>query len=106
MSYHPGDRLSGRRLALRPARGHSSEPPNPLSVVAEDVVAVFAFGRRLLRRSLAAAFRWRRINRTIDELSGLDDHVLKDIGVSRAEIVSLAHELEERRRPLRPYWDR
>ncbi len=106
MSYLPEDRLTGRRLALRPARGHRSEPSDPMSFVVEDLLAVFEFGRRLLRRSLAAAFRWRRINRTIDELSRLDDHVLKDIGVTRAEIVGLAHEIEDRRRQLRPLWDR
>ncbi len=106
MSYLPEDRLIGRRLALRPSGGRRSEPANPLIFVAEDILAAFEFGRRLVTGALAAALRWRRINRTIDELSRLDDHVLKDIGVSRAEIVGLAHSIEERRRHLRPYWDR
>ena len=103
MSYIPEDRLTNRRLALRPARGRRSEPSNALSFVAEDILAAFEFGHRLVSRALDAALRWRRINRTIDELSSLDDHMLKDIGIHRTEIVGLAHTLEERRRQQRPY---
>jgi len=35
--------------------------------------------------------RRRQINRTVDALSGLSDHVLKDIGLHRSEIRSIAH---------------
>ena len=108
MSYAPENRLTGRRPALRPAHGRRAEPASPWrflgSFLAEDLLAALAFGQGLVTRAVAAALRWRRINRTIDELSRLDDHVLKDIGVSRAEIVGLAYELEERRRQGRPDW--
>ncbi|MDJ0945743.1 MAG: DUF1127 domain-containing protein [Kiloniellales bacterium] len=106
MSYLPEDRLIGRRLALRPASGRHSEPSNPLSYVADDILSAVAYGHRHLHRLLDAALAWRRVNRTIDELSRLDDHVLKDIGVNRSEIAGLAHDLEARRRQLPPYWDR
>ena len=62
MSYLPEDRLIGRRFALRPSGGRRSEPANPLIFVAEDILAAFEFGRRLVTGALAAALRWRRIN--------------------------------------------
>lgn len=34
----------------------------------------------------------RRINQTIDELSSLSDIELRDIGISRAQIISMAYE--------------
>ena len=42
--------------------------------------------------SLAAWYaRRRQIDRTVDALSGLSDHALKDIGIHRSEIRSIAH---------------
>jgi uncharacterized protein YjiS (DUF1127 family) len=35
--------------------------------------------------------RRRRIEHTIDALSGLSDHTLKDIGIHRSQILSVAH---------------
>jgi uncharacterized protein YjiS (DUF1127 family) len=40
------------------------------------------------RQTLAA---WRRRRRTFRALTELDDHILKDIGLHRSEILSVAH---------------
>jgi uncharacterized protein YjiS (DUF1127 family) len=63
-----------------------------LAVVA--VRGVWAMGRLLVRSagkwaSTYAAWRLRR--RAIKELGGLDDRVLKDIGLHRSEIESVVH---------------
>jgi len=42
-------------------------------------------------RLIAWYERRREINRTVDALSALSDHVLKDIGLHRSEIRSIAH---------------
>lgn len=57
-----------------------------------------------VRRLFGAALRWYRINRTIDELSGLDDHVLRDIGLHRSEIGSAVRDLDARRGQRRLDW--
>lgn len=43
------------------------------------------------RRLAAWHARRRQIDRTVDALSGLSDHMLKDIGIHRSEILSIAH---------------
>jgi uncharacterized protein YjiS (DUF1127 family) len=42
-------------------------------------------------RAASAVWRWRLINRDIRKLSRLDDHLLKDIGLHRSEIVASVH---------------
>ncbi len=37
-----------------------------------------------------------RVRRTVFELSQLDDHMLRDLGLNRGSIISTAHEVEER----------
>jgi len=37
-----------------------------------------------------------RVRRTVLELSQLDDHMLRDIGLNRASIISAAHEVERK----------
>ena len=41
-------------------------------------------------RALQGVARWHAARRTAAELAALDDHILKDIGVDRTEITSLA----------------
>lgn len=40
----------------------------------------------------------RRVRKTVLELSRLDNHMLRDIGLNRAAIISAAHEAERKRR--------
>ncbi|NNE24844.1 MAG: DUF1127 domain-containing protein [Rhizobiales bacterium] len=45
--------------------------------------------------------RWRQRRETIIALSGLSDHALKDIGIDRSEIYSVATEVAGQRHPVR-----
>jgi len=42
----------------------------------------------------AAAWRWRERRKTIQTLSGLDDRMLKDIGLARCQIESAVREID------------
>lgn len=53
--------------------------------------AVWASVTGAVSRLIAWYERRREIDRTVDALSGLSDHVLKDIGIHRSEIRSIAH---------------
>lgn len=58
-------------------------------------------GRRLigfLRRVFLRSDEQRRVRKTIVELSKLDNHMLRDIGLNRAAIISAAHEAERMNR--------
>ena len=73
----------------------SWEPPfvglvTPTFEVAEAIVSVFASLRDFIVREYEAWRRRRLMARTIAELSGLDDHVLRDIGVPREDIHAVA----------------
>jgi uncharacterized protein YjiS (DUF1127 family) len=50
-------------------------------------------GARVVGRAVHALKTWRRRQRTIHVLMGLDDHTLKDIGLHRSEILSVANHL-------------
>ncbi len=82
----PAQRAAVMHHALRRAR---IERSRAVRAMATGLAA-------LLRQSAAVAIRWyrtralRRRQRMIaDELRGMDDHLLRDIGVRRCEIVSL-----------------
>lgn len=55
--------------------------------IAEVILAAFG----LAQTAVTAVVRQYQINRTIRQLSTLDDHQLKDIGVDRASIGRAAH---------------
>lgn len=62
----------------------------PHFALAEGIVEGFAALRRGLARRFDAWERKRKIALTVRELSKLEDHVLKDIGVHRSEIYAAA----------------
>jgi len=53
---------------------------------------------RFLRRVFRRGDEQRRVRKTILELSKLDNHMLRDIGLNRAAIISAAHEAERKNR--------
>ncbi|MYZ48872.1 DUF1127 domain-containing protein [Propylenella binzhouense] len=66
-------------------------------------------GRGRLMRSLAAPLRWWKRRRALAKLTTLDDHILYDIGLTRADVrwamnLPLGHDAAQelqRRRPTR-----
>ena len=50
----------------------------------------------ILRQIIGPLARRLRIRKTVKDLSQLDDHILRDIGLNRSMIISTAHETEER----------
>ena len=72
-----------------------SEPPfgglvTPTFGIAEAIVSVFASLRDFIVGKYESWRHHRVMVRTIAELSSLDDHVLRDIGVSREDIYAVA----------------
>ena len=78
----------------------SWEPPfvglvTPTFGAAEGIVSAFAALRDYLVRGYQSWRSRRLMVRTIAELSSLDDHILRDIGVPREDIYSVARESVE-----------
>ncbi len=96
MSYRTEGYASGNQFG--PAKGRL--PFSELSHAASGLRSL----QRQVRRLFGAALRWYRINRSIDELSSLDDHVLRDIGLHRSEIGSAVRDLDQRRGQRRLDW--
>jgi len=58
----------------------------PTYALAEGILYGVSTLRRRLERGHNAGKRQREITKTVRELSGLDDRILRDIGISRGDI--------------------
>lgn len=63
---------------------------SPVRRVGVELAELSTSAGALVVRALAAIRRRHAINRTIRELQSLDDHILRDIGIDRSQIVSVA----------------
>lgn len=90
-NYGSGYAAAG--YANTPTRVPFVELVSPLMYIGEEVVR---FGTAAFSAAfhMAGAFvRWRNERVTIRALEGLEDHILKDIGVNRGEIIAVARKL-------------
>lgn len=69
---------------------------------AKAAARVYGFAAALATEKVEAARRARRQRATIRALSGLPDHILKDIGLSRDDICSVAIEVSASPHHARP----
>jgi uncharacterized protein YjiS (DUF1127 family) len=65
---------------------------NRSAALGKMIVAAFDAVVATMRQSYARYRQYRATRVTYDELSGLDDHTLRDLGMSRDEILSVAAE--------------
>jgi uncharacterized protein YjiS (DUF1127 family) len=78
---YAGHRLSPTEYAMM-ARGES---------FATALIAVSRFIGEAVGRFIVAPFKaWRRQRVTYDELMALDDHMLRDLGITRGQVASVA----------------
>lgn len=63
---------------------------SPVRHIAVELAELSTGATALVVRAYAALRRRRAINRTIRELRGLEDHILRDIGIDRSQIISVA----------------
>lgn len=81
---------SFRELSIYRREAHFIGLLSPHLELAEGIVEGFSALRRAIVKRLDAWKRRREIAFTVRELSKLEDHVLKDIGVHRSEIYAAA----------------
>ena len=85
-------------------RVESAQPPYApaAAVTAVAAAALTPFG--FVRRAVLAIDRRRRVNAAIEALSALDDHLLHDVGLTRARIGEAAHDIVEQEDRIRWRW--
>ncbi len=71
----------------------AANPRHPSPSIAATVTRVVREASRIVRRVALALDRQRRINDAVKVLSGLDDHVLQDMGVARGGIAAAARDI-------------
>lgn len=87
-----GDGLSRVGFPSGAAEGasHGRQP-------AEQIAPIVRAVRSQVRRLAAPVILWRRREQTIKSLSRLSDHHLRDIGIERADIRRIAHQMALRK---------
>lgn len=64
----------------------------PLGFVAEGILAAIKLGGEAVRDLGVMLARWRIERNTLHELRALDEHMLRDIGLTRAMIDAVAYD--------------
>src|SRR5262245_4248559 len=70
--------------------GHVGAGPNTLDGIVADTIRAAA---RLVQQLRARRLERRRMWESYNELRGLDDHTLRDLGFHRSELMSVAAEV-------------
>ncbi len=95
----PGDPPAERMKARRPPLPGLNKPAanDPI----DDAISVYAYKAvtavaESIANAVGAVRAWRARNAAISELSRLNDHLLKDIGIHRGEIRAVVDEMLSR----------
>lgn len=81
---------SGGTCAVSTSRVPFVELVTPFRHISVELADLATGAGAFALRVFAAIRRRRAINQTIRELRALDDHILRDIGIERSQIVSVA----------------
>lgn len=81
---------SNGTCAVSASRVPFVELVSPFRHISAEIADLMTGSGAFMARAFVAIRRRRAINRTIRELRALDDHILRDIGIERSRIVSVA----------------
>lgn len=90
-NYGNGYAVAG--YANSPTKVPFVELVTPFMYIGEEVVRFGTAAVAATFRVAAAFMRWRNERATMRALGALEDHILKDIGVSRGEIPAIARKV-------------
>ena len=96
MTYRSAGHVSADGTSTHQTRVPFQELVTPTSFVADGITVAVNQTWAVVQRAAARVAYRHRVNRTIRELSALDDRTLSDIGLQRGQIEAVARSAAER----------